>query len=140
MVRVTTSQAEINEFKLDLRKFIEKAGINAEVVVRKIAFDLFSAIVKRTPVDTGRARASWQVGIDNADLSVAEERQRSANTASAEALRNLRKLGEFELGKDIYITNNLEYVIFLEAGSSLQAPYGMVAVSISETRNTIGIR
>ena len=49
-------------FSLDLTKFIKKTKGNADVVVRKVGFDVTKNIIKRTPIDTGRAGANWQVG------------------------------------------------------------------------------
>lgn len=130
------SDADIAAFTLDLNKFIASTRIAADVAVRKIAFDLFSAIVKKTPVDTGRARSSWTVGVGYPNTSVAPEtkRKRSAARATEKSLSQLRKLARFKLGQSIYLLNNLDYVIFLEEGSSKQAPYGMVRLSIGEIR------
>ena len=34
----------------------------------------------------------------------------------------------------VWLSNNLDYILFLEEGSSRQAPQGMVAVTVQELR------
>lgn len=62
---------------------------------------LFTAIVEATPVDTGQARASWRIS----------------------------KTQEGEIFK-WRIVNGVPYIIFLEYGSSKQAPQGMVRINL----------
>ncbi len=136
-----TSPAEIKKFQLDLSAFADKAGVNAEVVIRKIALDLFTAIVKRTPVDTGRARSSWTLGIDNVLSTVAKKTKskRSAGSATNKALGQTKKLSRYRIGQSIFIVNNLEYIVFLEDGTSDQAPFGMVKLAIADIQVAIGV-
>lgn len=65
--------------------------------------ELYEKIKERTPVRGGTAQRGW-------------ERNRPSDT----------KL------EDGIIGNNVDYVKFLEYGTSDQAPYGMIRVSISE--------
>ena len=41
-------------FTLDIKNFVEKAKKNPETVARQVSFKLFSAVIKASPVDTGR--------------------------------------------------------------------------------------
>lgn len=96
---------------------------------KRIALDLLRRIVFRTPVDTGRARGNWQVNLgpsdDNAVLSV--------DTGGAQTLASGAAVvaGAQPYGL-ITIFNNVEYITFLEGGSSRQSPTGMVEVSLAE--------
>ena len=47
-------------FTLDIKNFVEKAKKNPETVARQVSFELFSAVIKASPVDTGRFRMNWQ--------------------------------------------------------------------------------
>ena len=47
-------------FTLDIKNFVEKAKKNPETVARQVSFKLFSAVIKASPVDTGRFRMNWQ--------------------------------------------------------------------------------
>lgn len=122
---------DIAAFTADLGKFIAAVDIEADKAIRKIAFDLFSSIVKKTPVDTGRARGAWEVGLDRSSTKRAKKGKTSVVGKQADALR---KLSQFKIGQSIFITNNVDYIVFLEMGTSTQAPRGMVKLSIGEIR------
>lgn len=117
---------EVDKFNRDLVRFSNKLELNLTVVTRKLAIDLFTSIVRRTPVDTGRARVSWNINAGRPDLDVAPKGRYPENQA-------LAKIGDLGAGTPfsaIYITNNLPYITVLEDGSSTQAPNGMVKVSL----------
>jgi hypothetical protein len=58
-VRGSGGNLNLGQFVVQINAFNDKALKNVDKVVRKIVFEIFSRIVKRTPVDTGRARAGW---------------------------------------------------------------------------------
>jgi hypothetical protein len=116
-------------FSLDISKFITKTKGNAELVGKKIAFDMFSRIQQRTPQDTRRAITGWHVTFNTpggSDPGPGNYPMPPAPVVSA-----------FKLGDDIYFCNNVDYISFLEYGTapygfSRQAPQGMVRVTITE--------
>lgn len=115
-------------FSLDIAKFAEKAGNNAALVVKKVAVDMSSRIVYRTPVDTGRARGNWMVTFDTPmDGTTTATDKTGQSTVSA----NTSKIGTWKDGT-IWIANNLPYIGRLEYGWSDQAPSGMARVTIRE--------
>lgn len=92
-------------------------------VVRKVVIDLFANIVVRTPVDTGRARANWNIS------SSGESSYRFLSSNMLEKIKDFT----FTIHDDeIIIYNNLEYIEALENGHSDQAPVGMVSISLIE--------
>lgn len=99
---------------------------------KRLAIELLSRVVKKTPVDTGRARGNWQLGIDVVPLEVLEDVDKSGGstiTKGLSALKDLRGPGF----QTIFLSNNLAYIEALEEGHSQnQAPQGMLAVSIAE--------
>lgn len=107
-------------FKDQMKKFNAKAEKAATLVFRGTALSLFSQIVTRTPVDTGRLRGNWQAGINS-----------PADSGGDSAI------GALTLGDTVFITNNLPYAQVIESGSSKQAPNGMVAVTITEFQRII---
>jgi hypothetical protein len=128
---------DFRSFNLNLEAFAHKIKLAPATITKRVAFELFGRIVEKTPVDTGRARASWNISIGEPDRSVAPEGQQPAmNRVSAEAkartaLATLTERGV--LGDTVYITNNLPYIVALEDGHSPQsAPKVMVALSIEE--------
>lgn len=124
------------DFEGDLDTFAKQVGIDYAKVVKHVAFDLFRRFVEKTPVDTGRARASWNITIGKIDPTVAPEGQQpEMNTwaAEAKAASAVATLTERAvLTTPIFITNNLPYIGELENGHSRQAPHGMVVLSIDE--------
>lgn len=128
------------DFTLQLGKVAHVLEMRVETVKKKVAFDLYAQIIQKTPVDTGRARASWNISVNNPDPSVAPEMDKSKNSdgkklkrgdslTGIEAGKNISLL-ESNLEDPIYITNNLDYIEYLEGGSSEQAPAGMVMLSV----------
>lgn len=115
-------------FALDVRKFVQKTGKNNETVMRAVSLKLFSAIIKASPVDTGRFRMNWQASGITPASGVLDGVDPSGNTAIADMTRYITSAatwGEFTL------TNNLPYAQRLEYGWSQQAPSGMVRVNVT---------
>ena len=127
-------------FTLDVAAFVEKAKKNPETVMRAVTLKLFSAIIKASPVDTGRFRMNWQVSdsqpatgtIDGFDKTGANATGRVTGFVTGNQAWN-----EFTL------TNNLSYAEVIEFGGysgdgpntvggfSRQAPQGVVRVNIA---------
>lgn len=125
----------MSTFSVDLAKFGQKAVDNAEKIIRKTAFDLHARIVKRMPVDTGRARANTQISLHNlpSDSTLKVDKKGNATIASGS-----RELSKFKLGDTVFIYNNVEYILSLEFGSSKQAPQGMFRISFEEIVQHLG--
>ena len=121
---------DTRQFDLNISAFVKKVGILPEKLVKSVAFDLFARVVKKTPVDTGRARSSWNIAVNKQDLSMKPEGLSSYPPARA----GLLSVGP---GDIVWTTNNLPYVGELENGHSWQAPLGMVAVSMEEVKLNI---
>lgn len=123
-------------FALDISKAIEKAKGQAELVVRKISIDLFSSVIQKSPVDTGRFRANWNVSLNAPDESTSEE---TDPTGLNSTNRVVSVVASYKLAdQSIYLTNNLQYANRLENGWSKQAPAGMVRLSMMETSRKYG--
>lgn len=113
-------------FALDLSKFKEKTENRSKAVFQKLALDIDRGVVLSTPVDTGRARGGWNVGINNVNLDEAEPDKTGRNTISA----NETMIQRADLDDVIFVSNNVDYIEYLEDGSSDQAPNGMVAKTL----------
>lgn len=106
-----------------------KEEINA--AARALALDLFSVIMVRSPVDTGRFRGNWQIDINVPALAALE---RFDKAGQATILEETQKLLAFRLGQTISMRNNVPYSVRLEYGYSGQAPNGMIRVTIAEAQ------
>ena len=102
------------------------------VFQKKIALEVFVRVVRRTPVDTGRARGGWQISIDNIP---SEETGSTSAPGENEALSALAGLGQ---NQTVFISNNVPYILFLEEGSSTQAPNGMLALALQDVEMAFG--
>jgi len=127
----TKNQENLFRFESDLKKFAEQIDVDVGKVVRRVALDLYAKITMRTPVDTGRARASWGIDVGRPSNYVAGERLGGSENITQMA--KLRAVTDKRLGETtIWLFNNLPYIVPLEYGHSGQAPNGMVRISVAE--------
>ena len=120
-------------FNLSLDGF---KGDTLEAITKKkrlIGLKVLRGVVLKTPVDTGRARANWQLSINIPKTDIVNSKQKAGAKAITDGNRTLKTI---KLGEDIYITNNLPYIGVLERGHSKQAPRGMVALTLAEIEAT----
>jgi len=120
-----------NQFFVGLDRFKDATEQDHANLIRKVAFQLLDLIVRKTPVDTGRARGNWQVAVD----TEAGEATVDGGPAGAVTAIGLSKLASVKAFSTVVIYNNVEYIVFLEEGSSTQAPQGMVQISIAEVES-----
>lgn len=113
-------------FSLDMNTFVKKAGGNADKVVRKTAIGLFSAVMRSTPVDSGRARGAWMFSINKFSDTT------PINIRSDSEVENEIIMGtaSYKAGDTLTLSNNVNYAERLEYGWSKQAPQGMVRLNI----------
>jgi len=145
LVPVRVSIEGVPEFKRQMQFIAEQVDLTQLRVMRSVSTGVFRGVVNKTPVDTGRARGSWRIGIGAPDLSMlppmprltGADRTRKALSgnramATAEALKQLDKLRSLSKGDLVFITNSVPYVRYLEEGHSRQAPRGIVSVTLAE--------
>ena len=138
------SVKQINsDFENNVHQFVVKTGVRIDLFTKKVAFQVYNSVTLRTPVDTGRARASWTFVRGNAaDISVAPEDSFKKSSAAGElsgsaassaadtfAASRIRLNGIIPI---YTVANNLEYIEFLEDGTSKQAPNGMVKTALAD--------
>ena len=125
-------KVSMQRFRADVQRIVKDLGIGVDQVMRKIALDILTDTVRMTPVDTGRARASWVVGI-NAPGSAPEPEfvawQQSLAAGTLQLQANELRL--------VFISSYLPYILPLEFGHSSQAPAGMVRIAVKNTMQAI---
>lgn len=124
---MSASEVNIFKFRGSIQKMIDIVGIRKRAVMQKVALDLHTKITLGTPVDTGRARANWD--ITEGAPSDKIERYEGAKTGEV-PLPEPPDVKGLSGDAPIYIINNLPYIIRLENGHSSQAPDGMVRLAI----------
>lgn len=90
-------------------------------IVRKLTLDAFSDLLFYTPVDTGYARSNWRIAMNTAPDTVLKNGSPSTTYPAPPP-----NMPEMSIGDKVIIYNNTSYALYLERGSSNQAPYGMV--------------
>jgi hypothetical protein len=135
---VSTELPNFQRFQADLEKFSALIDVEIGTVVRKVAIDLHDNIVRRTPVDQGRARNSWAMTLDSPapatgdDLDPGPIYNGDADGQQAKATQGVLQSLQDNPYRVVWITSNLIYIVRLENGHSQQAPAGMFAVSVAE--------
>lgn len=120
----------------DLKKAFQQ-WVNAAHEDGLLAFlaqlaDCYGRLVQRTPVDTGRARAGWHIeGEENEWRPDPGEYEKAKAEAAAIISQEVLKLEDLSKADVIYIMNNVEYILPLEAGWSRQSS-GFWALFLSE--------
>lgn len=127
------------EWSLDIEKWCGTQREKVVEVKKRFAFMLYSSIVKKTPVDTGRARGNWNISVGSPDLTTSDTKDPK--------FKNPKSIPAGADDQPIFITNNLDYIRKLEFGEypnppknksgktvngfSRQAPQGMVGVTVA---------
>lgn len=123
-------------FSTDINAFTKKTGISGTTVLRKLGFLALRGVIFRSPVDTGRFRASNRLSINKPGLGVAKpstgESFASGEASGAVLGTAITKLATVKWGDSLHITNNLPYAIALEGGHSKQAPQGVYGLTFQD--------
>lgn len=134
-------------FSADLTAFVNLTRLRGSQVLRSLALQAHTGVVLRSPVDTGRFRASHRVSINQSDLSVSPELpentakdagiQFGAVPTGVEQAAAVAQLSGVKWTDSVHITNNLPYARPLEDGWSKQtsnAPDGIYGATFQEMR------
>ena len=129
MNNISTNAADFSRSLMAMSVYIDGS---IEKVLRKACIDLYRAIAEKTPVDTGRAKASWSLSTHYAD-DKATEAEYSYNEVKQIIKDNVSGFKFSVHDGQVVIYNNMEYIDILESGTgSEQAPNGMVSISLVE--------
>ena len=135
----------LGSFSAAVDKFNKKANESMDKTVRRTVIGLGTAVVNRNPVGTpvttgvkgyrgGRSKANWQYGLNSIPTSVIEDFDLDGNRTIAGIAASVPTKAA---GHVHYIANNVEYIGFLENGSSRQAPNGMVIRTILDFQQIV---
>jgi len=121
-------------FASDLRRFANLTSQKMETVVKSSLVRIGSSIVVKSPVDTGRFRSNWLAAYGTADTTV----NMSVDPSGQSSLNRLKmSVNGLNFREYFYFTNSLPYAKGLEYGDSMQAPSGMVRVSVAAWENIL---
>lgn len=117
-------------FNRGLDRWMQRFKISSDVAMRQIALRLFENIIRRTPVDTGWARANWYASLNqkiDPPGGPAPEGVAGLPPANPAGV-----VAQGRAGDAFWLQNGVPYIKNLENGSSKQAAEGMVKLSIAE--------
>lgn len=126
---------------LDLTKYAETQKVNIREFLHRFVYNLYSNVVKITPVDSGRCRGNWNIGIGFVNSAVNPNAKKPQYTSK-------NKMPKADNNEPYFISNHLRYAPLLEFGGypnppknpataktvngySKQAPNGMVRVTLA---------
>ena len=127
-------------FEDQMKAFAKKANVSVERTVKGTSIKLFSAVIKSSPVDTGRFRANWTAaGVQPS--TVTTDMTDKSGSAAIGAMTNYINSAK---GQMVFtLANNLPYAHVIEYGGypgdgpntvggfSKQSPAGVVRVNVA---------
>ena len=133
-VRRTAEQRVGNAQALQraMDRAFEQMGEAAKQVIVEVLLEEFSQLQQSTPYDTGRAQAGWLISGEGS--AVAFYPKEGAGGGFKAQNPDMGSLMKSDL---IYVINNVEYVLYLEAGWSKRQPGGFVANFLNNCKRRI---
>lgn len=141
--------ADYNDPK-DLDDFAKNTMKKIDTAIRLGAINLFSQVIKKTPVDTGTAKGNWQTEIGKFVDTKIDIRSEEDTIKEV-----IDKVNKGDIKKGFYLSNNLPYIQKLEYGGyptdpkkstgktiggfSKQAPQGMVRISMQKVEKDLKV-
>jgi len=149
MIRVQNKR----EFSKQLKELAKKLDISLTTALQKVAVEMYRGVTEKTPVDTGYARASWNLGVDRVKRDVPDEKKwkgkkkrKSSTLAPGEPPAATKQRENQQINaalknrgpnKRYFITNNVPYIVFLEEGTETYQGRHMVERTIAEAQAKI---
>lgn len=125
----TTRNAVV--FRANLAGSYADVQRKAVVILNGVTFKLYADIVERTRVDTGRARAGWQISV----YAAGQEAPPAGKHVKPTSATFVAELSSAPLEAKRVIYNNVAYIVWLEFGTSSFAGDHMVRLAIQRLRN-----
>jgi hypothetical protein len=126
-------EASLKQFQEALDASKKEYTINQVLLfLKEVSRHLAFRIIQLQPVLTGLSKANWQVTTDAPPEFSLVKRDKHDIVTTRKAMGFIESiLYPYTV---VYITNNVDYILDLEAGWSGKAPHGMVSVALQEAR------
>lgn len=125
--------SNLAKFNIELEAASKKIHGDFTKFYKMVCLETLKRIVFRTPVLTGRARGNWQVEIGGAASGVIDVEGSAGEMADRVMQNGIQKLSDIPAFSIIHITNNLEYISYLEYDKrSSQHPEGFLEITLTE--------
>jgi hypothetical protein len=140
-------QNDIAKFKADLEGMAKLVNLRMSSVLRYTAFQFLREVIPAHPVDTGYSRANWRMADDKPDTTTSVPpsylKQRGGSRykgAKSKGWYPQREPTGGDIkkdGTDIFVTNSVHYVRWLEEGHSKRAPAHFILMAAQRAGNKI---
>lgn len=126
-------EGSVEGFVRRIKRRAATVSENANKATKDAARAMLEEVVRATPADTGRARSNWKVGVGVPAGGVRGpyapgKKLGLGETANADAAVKAGKTRISTAPQDapLFISNNVDYIAKLNAGSSSQAPANFI--------------
>ena len=127
---IERASTNIEQFNAAMIIATKKIDGDIQKFIKQVCLEVFKRFIMRTAVDTGRARGNWQVEINRAAVGTVDE-----GMWDQVFNRGAAKIAQIPPFSVTHITNNVEYVYYLEyVRPSQQHPEGMVEITLQEMK------
>lgn len=117
-----------------IRDFAKVLGRRVDYVHRAVGFQLFTAVIMDTPIDTGLARGSWWPSKGTPVMGGAQR----MDASGLSAMRDVEAVVRTARFDDVlFLMNNVSYIVPLEYGWSKQQPEGMVRINVARIERIV---
>jgi len=128
------------KFSDRVRAFNKKIKEEHRRNATRVAMAVFQGVTSRSPVDKGKFRMSWTLSEGQpATQPTVGSGLGGATSGSPGPARSPRISGNVPFFPTFYVSNAMPYGPALEAGSSDQAPGGMVDLTVAEVESRFGL-
>lgn len=129
----TLQTSSASSLGAEIGKFCKLTGRNIQQVHRGVAIRLYGAIIKTSPVLTGRFRANWLCTLNLPARGTVDE---TGDTNVQDMQQTCQRAKN---GQPIILTNNLPYAhrIEYDRWSHTKAPNGVVRINIARFRRLL---
>lgn len=123
------------EFALEIDAELDECFDEWRLIIRKVALQGLSGVVKKTRVDTGRARGNWFVDINEQLRSDPTDDKDKSTDGAKTVSRGSAVIDRYDTYRgfpDVIIYNNVEYILPLEFGHGTFPGDHMVTLTLTE--------
>lgn len=121
------------DFAVELKAEMDAAAKEHLTLTKVVTLQVLEGVTKLTAVDTGRARNNWQASVGapaTGEVLAGVGGSYGAPPSSAQYAQANGALAQLKPFGVAYVSNNLEYISYLENGTDRMAPQPMVRPTI----------
>ena len=105
--------ANVNEFKAQLKGFNALTERQAVAAQKKVTLQILRGVIRANPVDTGRMRSAWTVGVGSPPTATPDGRSTSGEVGTSARSGAIGQggttLGSLKFGQPSFVVNNTSY-------------------------------